>query len=81
MPIKSSYWILGRNKSWRASATIALRTGVYFLPSSLWHNLRVPVINFFGALGLIFVSLFLVAWHHIWITIAGLAGFVREEEV
>ena len=80
MPIKSSYWTLGRNKSWCASATIALRTGLYFLPSSLYQNLKLPIYNFFAALGLITAAIVALLFHHTWITVAGLAGFVRDEE-
>jgi hypothetical protein len=78
---KISVLSIGFNKSYWESVRIALLQGLWFFPTSLEANLRGPVFEIFRSIGLAILVAIVVTWHHSWLIIGGLAGYVVETEV
>jgi hypothetical protein len=78
---KISVLSIGFNKSYWESVRIALLQGLWFFPTSLEANLRGPLFGVFYSISIAILTIFLVMWHHSWLIVGGLAGYVVETEM
>lgn len=67
-----------RNASWRRSASLGLRLGFWWAPSSLFEGIAYPLFAIVTATGLFIFMVIAGVAMHLAIILAGLMGYVSE---